>query len=114
VADAIKVALVSSGLFAALIGLLVFVARLYFTGKLVPRTTLDDMRVQYEARLTREAEISSYYRINSEAVTASLARQIQLTEKLVEEQQTIKEFIFGLRGIHGPNPVALPEGKSNQ
>lgn len=110
--NALQVALATGGLFTGVVGLLVYVARLYFSGKLVPRTSLDDMKTQYEERLKREAEISTYYRVSSEVVTTTLARQVQLTERLVEDQKLIKDFILGLKNLHGDSSAALPEGKS--
>lgn len=111
--NALQIALATGGLFTGIVGLLVFVARLYFSGKLVPRTTLEDTITQYRERLAREKEISDSYRANNEVISATMARQLQTTEKLVDGQEVIKNFIFSLRDVRETQSTALPEGKSS-
>lgn len=110
--NALQIALATGGLFTGIVGLLIFVARLYFSGKLVPRQTLDDTMAQYRERLEREKEISSYYRVNNEVVTATLTRHMQLTERVVEDQRVIKDFILSLKAVHNEGSPVVPEGKS--
>jgi hypothetical protein len=113
VSDAAKALLASGGLFTGVVGLLIFVGRLVFTGKLVPRSQLEDTTAQYKERLLREAEISNSYRVTNEALTVGLNKQLEMSQRIVDEQKLITNFIYSLEKVRDQqhNPAAVSEGK---
>ena len=95
--ETLKILLVGSGFIGGIVGLAIYAARLIYTGKLVPRSTLEDRKADFAEQIAREREISDTYRLASENNAAALQRQSELTEKVLEEQKLIKDFILSLK-----------------
>lgn len=77
-------------------GLLIFVARLYYTGKLVPRSTIDDMRLDFERQIARERELADYWRQVATNALECVDKQSSQIELLLQSQKTIEAFIISL------------------
>lgn len=101
-----EVLLAQLGPAVAFLGLLLYVARLYFTGRLVPKSTIDDMKENFNQQITRERQISNDWRQVAINYNESLARISNQNERLLESQQTIEAFILSI----SRRPRELPSG----
>lgn len=95
--ETLKMLLVGSGFIGGIVGLATYAARLIYTGKLVPRSALEDRKADFADQIARERLISDSYKLASENNAAALQKQAELTERVLEEQKLIKDFIMGLK-----------------
>lgn len=95
--EELRLILVSSGFLTGIIGLLLYVARLVFTGKYYPSTWVSEQREHYNEQLTREREIGENYRLAAQNNVEALKRQGDLLERVLEGQDFVKDFVTSLR-----------------
>lgn len=81
---------------AAFLGLLIWLGRLYYSGKLVPRATLIDMKENFSQQIAREREISDNWQKIASNNTEALGKLSSQVEKLSEGQRTVETFILSL------------------
>jgi len=97
VGETLKILLVGSGFLGGIVGLAIYAARLIYTGRLVPRSALEDRKNDFADQIARERAISDSYKLASENNAAALQKQAELMEKVLDEQKLIKDFIMGLK-----------------
>lgn len=88
------------------LGLLLWFGRLYFSGKLVPKSTVDDMKENFKQQIERERSISDAWREVAINNTKALNRISNQNERLLESQQVIEAFILSIPR----RPLELPSG----
>lgn len=91
-----SVLLAQLGPSAAFLGLLIWLGRIYYSGKLVPRSTLVDQQQNFAQQIAREREISDVWQkvaTNQADVLMKLSNQ---NERMLEGQKTIEAFILSL------------------
>lgn len=113
--DTVRLILVSSGLLTGVVGLLLYVARLIFSGKYYPASWVAEQRAHYIEQLDREREISENYRKSSENFVVALERQRDQLEKVLEGQDFVKDFVVALKQAMDSergDKRSLPRGRS--
>lgn len=113
--ESLKLILISSGFLGGIVGLLVYVARLIFSGKYYPATWIAEQRAHYIEQLDREREISENYRQSASNFTIALDRQRDQLEKVLEGQEFVKDFVVALREAMEKDRNdrrSLPRGRS--
>jgi len=91
-----SVLLAQGGPALAFLGLLIFVGRLYYTGKLVPKSEVDRMQQNFQQQIERERQISDDWREVATNNMDSLAKLTSQTDRLLEGQKTVETFILSL------------------
>lgn len=113
--DTLKLILISSGFLGGIVGLLLYVARLIFSGKYYPATWVIEQREHYNEQLMREREISENYRKSAENFITALEKQREQFEKVLEGQEFVKDFVVALKEAMERDQRerrALPKGRS--
>lgn len=101
-----SVLLAQLGPSAAFLGLVIWIGRLYFSGRLVPRSTVIDMKENFTQQIAREREISDNYRQSALVSNDALLKISSQSERLLEGQKTVEAFILSLpRGGVGELPA---------
>lgn len=90
----------------AFLGLLLWVGKLYFSGQLVSKSTVVDMKENFNQQIAREREISDMWRQVAVNNTESLGKISSQMERLLESQQTVEAFILSIPR----RPRELPSG----
>ena len=91
-----SVLLAQAGPSVAFLGLLIFIARLYFTGKLVPKSEVDRMQQNFQQQIERERQISDDWREVATNGADALVKLTNQTDRLLEGQKTVETFILSL------------------
>jgi hypothetical protein len=115
VSESLKLILISSGFLGGIVGLLLYVARLIFSGKYYPASWVAEQRNHYNEQLLREREISENYRKSSDNFVVALDRQREQLEKVLEGQDFVKDFVVALKEAMERDQRerrALPKGRS--
>lgn len=103
-----NVAAVLGTVCTALLGLLIYAGRRIFSGDLIARKAMEDLKQNYEAQLEREKEISVSWRDAHQNLLETVSRLTQQGDRMLEGQRTIEAFILSL-----PRPShATPGGPS--
>jgi hypothetical protein len=101
-----SVILAQAGPSVAFLGLLIWFGRLYFTGRLVPKSEVDRMQQNFQQQIERERQISDDWREVAMNNTESLGKLTGQTDRLLEGQKTVETFILSLpRGGVGELPA---------
>lgn len=107
-----SVILAQLGPSAAFLGLLLWLGRLYYTGKLVPRSTVVDMQQNFAQQIAREREISDNWRSVAANNTEALRKLSYQTERLIEGQKTVEAFILSLTHVQPKIELTMGPGGS--
>lgn len=86
-----------AGALSTVVALLLYVARLIFNGKLIPRKTLEDQQVHYESAIGREREISDKANADRDRIYDALQKSLILIEKMSEEQKLTNDILVGIK-----------------
>lgn len=101
-----SVLLAQAGPSVAFLGLLIWFGRLYFSGRLVPKSEVDRMQQNFQQQIERERQISDAWREVAANNTDTLGKLTSQTERLLEGQRTVETFILSLpRGGVGELPA---------
>jgi hypothetical protein len=80
-----------------------------FTGRLVPKSTVDDMRADRDARLAEKSTEASEYKAAWLTEVAAREEQGKQLHELMEYARTTDQFIHSLRGSEeGPRHAISP------
>lgn len=111
--DTLKLILISSGFLGGVVGLLLYVARLIFSGKYYPASWIAEQRAHYIEQLQREREISENYRQSAGNFIIALDKQREQFEKVLEGQEFVKDFVVALKQAMDSDrgPKSLPRGR---
>lgn len=88
--------LAQAGPSVAFLGLIIWIGRLYFSGRLIPRSTVTDMKENFTQQIEREREISNNWREVALNGTTALTTLSSQNERLLEGQKTVESFILSL------------------
>ncbi len=91
-----SVILAQAGPSVAFLGLIIWIGRLYFSGRLIPRQTVIDLKENFTQQIEREREISNNWREVAINGTSTLATLTSQNERLIEGQKTVEAFILSL------------------
>jgi hypothetical protein len=105
IAEHMNAVAVLASISTALLGLVVYGARLIFQGRLVPRSTVEDVKSSCRDQVQREREIAEIQRAATIQMIEAFNTQSHQVERLVEGQETIRAFILSL-----PRPPQLTSG----
>lgn len=89
----------AAGAMGGVVSLLLYVARLVFTGKLVPRSTLTDQQAHYKEQLAREKEISQEAASDRDRIYDALQKTVALTDAMSKEQRLTNDLLRGLKTV---------------
>jgi hypothetical protein len=91
------IASVAGSVISATLGTLAFVARLVFTGRLVPKSLHDQVRDDRDARVTRAEKMADEYKSANTALLETTARQTSLLQTISETTKTTHALIIGFQ-----------------
>lgn len=101
-----SVLLAQAGPSVAFLGLLIWFGRLYFTGRLVPKSEVDRMQQNFTQQIAREREISDKWCEVATNGADALAKLTNQNDRLLDGQKTVETFILSLpRGGVGELPA---------
>jgi len=81
----------------AVVSTLAFVARLVYTGKLVPKSTVDEVRKDRDDRVARAEEIADEYRKANEVLFGTVHTQSGQIARLLESAQTTHALLNAIK-----------------
>lgn len=96
----------------ALLGLLIYAARRIFSGDLIARKAMEDLKQNYEAQLEREKEISVSWRDAHQRLLESVTALTQQGNRMLEGQRTIEAFVLAM--AHIPQDASSRLGGSSE
>lgn len=80
----------------AFLGLLIWLGKLYFSGGLIPKSVVEDLKANFKQQIERERIISDTWREVAIKNTETLSRISSQNERLIESQQVIEAFILSI------------------
>lgn len=95
---------------------LAFVARLIFTGRLVPKSLHDQVRQDRDERVKRAEKMADDYKVANDNLWETVHRQGALLETISETTKTTHALVNGFQqaalrnSLESPRQAALPAG----
>ncbi len=90
------VLLAQAGPSVAFLALLIWFGRLYFTGRLIPKSEVDRLERNFQQQIERERQITDIWHEVATNNNESLGKLTGQTDRLLESQKTVETFILSL------------------